>query len=55
MACYAFALFVLLSRGPHCSRFTWLGYEGRGLGVSLSIKEKEEKTVIAEEENDKSV
>ncbi|KAJ8081194.1 hypothetical protein PM082_018037 [Marasmius tenuissimus] len=25
-----FAIFVLLMRGPHCSRYTWLGYEGGG-------------------------
>ena len=24
----AFCLLVLLARGPHCSRYTWFGYEG---------------------------
>jgi hypothetical protein len=28
MAWYAWQLFVLLLRGPHCERFTWIGYEG---------------------------
>ena len=28
MSCYGFALLALLSRGPHCSRHAWLGYEG---------------------------
>jgi len=28
MAFYAFQLFVLLLRGPHCKQYTWFGYEG---------------------------
>ena len=23
-----FTLFIMLIRGPHCSRYTWFGYEG---------------------------
>ncbi|KAF9474595.1 MFS general substrate transporter [Pholiota conissans] len=28
MALYGFQVFILLLRGPHCSRKTWFGYEG---------------------------
>ncbi|KAF8802175.1 MFS superfamily [Phlegmacium glaucopus] len=28
MAFYAWQLFILLLRGPHCKRYTWFGYEG---------------------------
>ncbi len=28
LAWTGFCLFILLIRGPHCSRYTWLGYEG---------------------------
>ncbi|KIM36582.1 hypothetical protein M413DRAFT_424725 [Hebeloma cylindrosporum] len=32
MAWYGFQIFVLLLRGPHCERRTWLGYQG-GMGL----------------------
>lgn len=28
MGWYGFQILVLLSRGPHCNRSTWFGYEG---------------------------
>lgn len=33
MAWYGFQIFILLLRGPHCKRRTWLGYQG---GMTLS-------------------
>lgn len=35
---YAFQICVLLCRGPHCGRYTWLGYEG-GLESRKSVVE----------------
>ncbi|KAF9476189.1 MFS DHA1 transporter [Pholiota conissans] len=35
IALYGFQMFVLLLRGPHCSRTTWFGYEG---GMALYRK-----------------
>lgn len=34
-----FELFILLLRGPHCSRYTWFGYEG-GLSARKGIEKK---------------
>lgn len=36
MAFYAWQLFILLIRGPHCKRYTWFGYEG-GLEYRRSV------------------
>ncbi|KJA16288.1 hypothetical protein HYPSUDRAFT_147937 [Hypholoma sublateritium FD-334 SS-4] len=36
MAFYAWQLFILLIRGPHCKRYTWFGYEG-GLEYRKSV------------------
>ncbi|KAK1219642.1 hypothetical protein PQX77_017632 [Marasmius sp. AFHP31] len=42
------SLFVLLLRGPHCRRYTWLGYEGGGefrkSVVDARRKEEEERS-----------
>jgi hypothetical protein len=35
MAWYVFQLLILLLRGPHCGRRTWLGYQG---GMALKKK-----------------
>lgn len=45
LAWMGFQIVVLLLRGPHCERRTWLGYEG-GLGWETQgalLKEKEEE------------
>jgi hypothetical protein len=28
MGFYAWGIFLVLIRGPHCKRYTWFGYEG---------------------------
>ena len=28
LALFVFQIFVLLARGPHCGRYTWVGFEG---------------------------
>lgn len=40
MGFYAFQLCVHLSRGPHCERFTWVGYQG---GIEPRKKVVEER------------
>lgn len=35
-------LVLLLMRGPHCSRYTWLGYEG-GLEARKSVVEGKQR------------
>jgi hypothetical protein len=35
---YGFLFVILLLRGPHCQRFTWIGYEG-GLDARKSVGE----------------
>ncbi|TFK41502.1 major facilitator superfamily domain-containing protein [Crucibulum laeve] len=42
VAWFAFQILVLLARGPHCERYTWVGYEG---GISR-------KKRVHSEEND---
>ncbi|KAF9047828.1 major facilitator superfamily domain-containing protein [Panaeolus papilionaceus] len=53
MGFYGFQVFVLLIRGPHCKRFTWLGYEG-GLEARKSVvdarKNAEEERQAGNEE-----
>ena len=39
MALYGFQLCVLLLRGPHCKRDTWVGYEG-GWEARKSVVER---------------
>ena len=39
---YGFLFFMLLLRGPHCKRFTWIGYEG-GLEARKSVVEARQK------------
>jgi len=39
MALITFELVVLLVRGPHCSRYTWFGYEG-GIEPRKSVIER---------------
>lgn len=36
MGWYAWIVVILLLRGPHCERFTWVGYEG-GLEARKSV------------------
>ncbi|KNZ79011.1 Putative uncharacterized transporter ygaY [Termitomyces sp. J132] len=38
MGWYGWQLFILFLRGPHCNRFTWIGYEG-GLEARKSATE----------------
>ena len=42
MAFYAWQLFILLIRGPHCKRYTWFGYEG-GLEYRRSVLAEKER------------
>jgi hypothetical protein len=42
MGFYGFLFIMLLLRGPHCQRFTWLGYEG-GLDARKSVVEARKK------------
>lgn len=49
MAWYGFGLLVLLARGPHCSRYTWFGYEG-GLEARKSVFEAKEKRLATGDE-----
>lgn len=44
MGWYAWQLLVLLSRGPHCRRTTWFGYEG-GLEARKSAVEAKKQEV----------
>lgn len=48
MAFYAWQLFVILVRGPHCKRYTWFGYEG-GLEHRKSVVRQRQ---LDEEERD---
>jgi hypothetical protein len=36
MGFYGFLFLILLLRGPHCKRYTWIGYEG-GLEAQKSV------------------
>jgi hypothetical protein len=38
MGFYGFLFIILLLRGPHCKRYTWIGYEG-GLEAQKSVVE----------------
>lgn len=42
MGWYAMQILVLLLRGPHCKRYTWVGYEG---GARFMEKELIQETV----------
>jgi hypothetical protein len=42
MALVAFELAMLLVRGPHCSRYTWFGYEG-GIEPRKSVIEERKR------------
>ena len=42
MAMNTFTLVILLVRGPHCSRYTWFGYEG-GVELRKSVIEERER------------
>ncbi|KAF8073364.1 MFS superfamily [Lyophyllum atratum] len=42
MGWYAWQLFILFLRGPHCRRFTWFGYEG-GLEARKSVVEARDR------------
>ena len=42
MALNTFELAILLVRGPHCSRYTWLGYEG-GIEPRKSVIEERKR------------
>ncbi|TFK38956.1 MFS general substrate transporter [Crucibulum laeve] len=42
MGLYGFELFILLIRGPHCSRYTWFGYEG-GLEARRSVVDERKR------------
>ncbi|KAI3620964.1 membrane protein [Moniliophthora roreri] len=54
LALAGWALFVLLLRGPHCSRYTWLGYEG-GIEARKSVVEARKRAASSgSEDNDKS-
>lgn len=49
-------LFILLLRGPHCERFTWLGYQG-GLEPRKWVMDERKKQKAAhasEQENNRS-
>lgn len=41
LAWYGYQLVVLLIRGPHCQRYTWLGYEGGLEGRKSVIKARQ--------------
>ena len=49
MGFYAWGIFLLLIRGPHCKRYTWFGYEGglearkKVVAERKRLKELEEK------------
>ena len=51
MGFYAWGIFLLLIRGPHCKRYTWFGYEG---GLEARKKVVEERKRL-EEEKEKAV
>ena len=42
MALITFELAILLVRGPHCSRYTWFGYEG-GIEPRKSVIEERKR------------
>ncbi|KIM43093.1 hypothetical protein M413DRAFT_443908 [Hebeloma cylindrosporum] len=46
MGFYAWGIFLLLIRGPHCKRYTWFGYEG---GFEARKKVVEERKKLEEE------
>lgn len=39
----AWALFILMLRGPHCSRYTWFGWEGGWEARRIKVEEAEAK------------
>ncbi|KAF4621383.1 hypothetical protein D9613_000030 [Agrocybe pediades] len=47
MGLYAWQAIVLLSRGPHCKRYTWFGYEG-----GLEARKSRQATKKADESQD---
>ena len=51
MGFYAWGIFLLLIRGPHCKRYTWFGYEG---GLEARKKVVAERTRL-EEEKEKEI
>lgn len=40
MGWYGWQLAILLVRGPHCERYTWLGYEGGLAARSVGVEQK---------------
>jgi hypothetical protein len=46
MGFYAWGIFLLLIRGPHCKRYTWFGYEG---GLEARKNVVAERTWLEEE------
>ena len=46
MGFYAWGIFLLLIRGPHCKRYTWFGYEG---GLEARKKVVAERQRLEEE------
>lgn len=50
---YVFQIGVLLCRGPHCERYTWLGYEG-GLESRKSVVEARKRKEEAAGEGEES-
>ena len=46
MGFYAWGIFLLLIRGPHCKRYTWFGYEG---GLEARKKVVAERDRLEEE------
>jgi len=51
MALNTFDLAILLVRGPHCSRYTWFGYEG-GIEPRKSVIEERERLQSGAENGD---
>jgi len=53
-----FELFILLLRGPHCQRFTWIGWEGgsnmRQSNVDNKSQNDTEAAPVTEKANDVS-
>lgn len=43
-------LLIILSRGPHCERKTWVGWQG---GAELRKRVAEEKTVMTQDLDEK--
>ena len=46
MGFYAWGIFLVLIRGPHCKRYTWFGYEG---GLEARKKMVAERKKLEEE------